>query len=41
MTEEVDSDDAEEVDSEETQVIAMTLTTETKSDLESHPVWVC
>ena len=37
MTEEVDSDDVEEVDSKETQVIATTLTIEADSDLESHP----
>ena len=37
MTEEVDSDDAEEVDSEETQVLATVVATDAKSDLESHP----
>ena len=37
LTEEVDFDDAEEVDSEETQVLATVVATDTESDLESHP----
>ena len=37
VTEEVNSDDAEEVDSEETHVIAMTKVTGAESDMESHP----
>ena len=35
--EEVDSDDAEEVDSEETQVIRMTEAAGAESDIELHP----
>ena len=37
MTDDVDSDDAEVVDSEETPVIAMTEAVEAESDMESHP----
>ena len=37
VTEEVNSDDAEEVDSEETHVIATTEATGAESDMESHP----
>ena len=37
MMEEFDSDDAEEVDSEETQVLATAVATDAESDLESYP----
>ena len=36
MTDEVDSDDAEEVDSKETHIVAMTETVEAETDAESH-----
>ena len=41
MTEEFDSDDVEEVDSEETHVIATTEAAGAESDMESHPGRVC
>ena len=37
MTEEVDSDDAEEVDSEAIQVLDTVVATDAESDLEAHP----